>query len=493
VKGWSGWAIAALLFAVLATANSGGYRYGASDQAFYGPALAKAVEPALFPRDAAVLAPQMRLWLGDEVYAAIARTLGLDQPPLFAAIYVLTLAVLFVGAVSLTRALGGSWLAALACLALFTLRHRIAKTGANSLEGYMHPRMLAFGLGLSALAYVLRRKWTAAIVLVVVAGIVHPTTALWFGIVVGLAAVTTLRTLRPILFALFAAGAASVVLLLFWPAGRLPRMDAAWLGVLAEKDYLFPGEWPLYAWLMNTAYLFVLIAILRRRAVAGSLALTPGERRLAFGWIVLFYIFLVSVPLTQARLALAVQLQVTRVFWLFDAITAAYLAWWLVDHVAGRGRRRLQIAIVAAIAVVSAARGAYVLGVETHRPLVQYDLPADDWTAAMRWLRTQPVDWYVLADPGHAWKYGSSVRLAARRDTLLESGKDTSMAMYDRDVAMRVRDRSAALVNFDSLTADAARAFATHFDLDVLVSEASRPVALPVLYRNTRFVIYDLR
>src|SRR5262245_56238607 len=116
-----GWPIAALLFAVLATANSGGYRYGASDQAFYGPALAKAVDPTLFPRDTAVLAPQMRLWLGDEVYAAIARTLGLDQPPLFAAIYLLTLAALFVGAVSLTRALGGSWLAALACLALLTL------------------------------------------------------------------------------------------------------------------------------------------------------------------------------------------------------------------------------------------------------------------------------------------------------------------------------------------------------------------------------------
>ena len=53
----------------------------------------------------------------------------------------------------------------------------------------------------------------------------------------------------------------------------------------------------------------------------------------------------------------------------------------------------------------------------------------------MNWLRAQPVNWHVLADPGHAWKYGSSVRVAARRDTLLESGKDSSMAMYDRDLA----------------------------------------------------------
>jgi hypothetical protein len=491
VRGWIGWAIAALLFALLATANSGGYRYGASDQAFYGPALAKAVDPVLFPRDTAVLAPQMRMWLGDEVYAAIARTFHLDQPPLFAAIYLVTLAVLGLAAVSLTRALGGSWLAALACLALFTLRHRIAKTGANSLEGYMHPRMLAFGVGLIALACVLRRRWLAAILLVAAAGVVHPTTAAWFGIVVGVALLSTVVPPRVILSVGLAAGAAAIFVLLVWPTDRLPRMDDAWLGVLAEKDYLFPHEWPFYAWLTNGAYLAMLVWIARRRkAVSGT---APGERHLALGLAVLVLVFLVSVPLAAVRIAPVVQLQVNRIFWLLDAVTTASLAWWLLDSAAGRATVRARVAIVAAIALVSAARGTYVLRVETARPLVQYDLPATDWTDAMRWLRTQPVDWQVLADPAHAWKHGSSVRLAARRDTLLESGKDSSMAMYDRDVAMRVRDRSAALVNFDSLTTEIARRIGAHFDLDVFVSQADRTFALPVLYRNAGFVIYDLR
>jgi len=491
VRSWIGWAIAALLFALLATANSGGYRYGASDQAFYGPALAKAVDPSLFPRDTAVLAPQMRMWLGDEVYAAIARTFRLEQPPLFAAIYVVTLALLGLGAVALTRALGGSWLATLACLALFTLRHRIAKTGANSLEGYMHPRMLAFGVGLIAFACVLRRRWLASILLVAVAGIVHPTTAAWFGIVVGVALLSTVVPPRVILAAVLTAGAAAVIVLLLWPTDRWPRMDAAWLGVLAEKDYLFPHEWPFYAWLANGAYVAALVWIIRQRVTANSAA--PGERHLALGIAMLVWVFLFSVPLSAARIAPVVQMQVNRIFWLLDAVTAAYLAWWLVDSAAGRASVRARVAIVAAIALVSAARGTYVLRVETARPLVQYDLPATDWTGAMRWLQTQPADWHVLADPAHAWKYGSSVRQAARRDTLLESGKDSSMAMYDRDVAMRVRDRSAALVNFDSLTTEIAQRIGAHFDLDVLVSQADRIFALPVLYRNAGFVIYDLR
>ena len=38
-------------FLVLATLNSAGYRYGASDQAFYLPAMLERLDPALFPRD----------------------------------------------------------------------------------------------------------------------------------------------------------------------------------------------------------------------------------------------------------------------------------------------------------------------------------------------------------------------------------------------------------------------------------------------------------
>ena len=44
-------AISLIPFVVLATFNSAGYRYGASDQAFYLPAVLDRVNPALFPRD----------------------------------------------------------------------------------------------------------------------------------------------------------------------------------------------------------------------------------------------------------------------------------------------------------------------------------------------------------------------------------------------------------------------------------------------------------
>ena len=57
---------------------------------------------------------------------------------------------------ALSSAVTGRFSAALG--AAFTLRHAIAKTGANTLEGYFHPRQLAFALGLWGVAMFLRRR-----------------------------------------------------------------------------------------------------------------------------------------------------------------------------------------------------------------------------------------------------------------------------------------------------------------------------------------------
>ena len=59
-----------LVFALLATANSGGYRYGVGDQAFYIPATELRLTPDAFPRDRALIASQARLTIVDEALAA---------------------------------------------------------------------------------------------------------------------------------------------------------------------------------------------------------------------------------------------------------------------------------------------------------------------------------------------------------------------------------------------------------------------------------------
>jgi hypothetical protein len=333
--------LALLAFTLLATANAGGYRYGVSDQAFYVPAAVLAATPDAYPLDRELIVSQARLLVFDEVAGAIMRGTGISLPAIFFAAYALTLGVLFVAAVSFGRACRYSWWAVSVFVLLLTFRHRISRTGANSLEGYMHPRMLAFGVGVLALSALVRGRLGWAAAAVAVAGLIHPTTAVWFGVAVGAGAFATRPDWRrPLLGIAALAVLAGLWMVLAGPlAGRLVRMDEAWLAVLASKDYLFPTEWPAYAWLINLAYPAIIVAIHRRRVALG--VAVDGERALVAGALALTALFLASVPLTAGRLALAVELQITRVFWVLDVLTAASLAWWLTAaRPAGPGRAR---------------------------------------------------------------------------------------------------------------------------------------------------------
>lgn len=479
---------AAALFVALATANSGGYRFGVSDQAYYVPAIQQHLDDELFPRDGALLQAQSHLMTSDELMAGVVQTTDASLPAVAAGFYLLSLLMCLGAAVAFARGLQYSWWAVAAFGVLLTLRHRITKTGANSLEGYMHPRQLAFGLGVAALACAIRNRLWPAVACVAIAGLLHPTTALWFGLVVAVGAFVQRPAWRSWLAIAAAIGAAaSVWAVTFGPmAGRMVTMDADWLRVLAEKDYLFPTDWPAEAWLINLAYPIVIWFTWRARQARGLAV--AGEPALVWGCMFLTVIFLVSVPLTAMDLALAVQLQITRVFWVMDFVALACIAWWITRHA------RVAVAVVAMLAIASAARGYYLLEVlQPERQMARVELPPTSWIDAMTWLKAQPADWHVLADPGHAWKYGVSVRLAATKDTVLESIKDSALSLYDRDVATRVATRTRDLIDFDRLTLTRALELDATYDLDVLVVERDHRLELPVLYRNDQFVIYDLR
>ena len=84
-------ALSLLPFILLATLNSAGYRYGASDQAFYAPAVLKRADPALVPRDSALIDSQARLTLVDDVVGPLARVSGVSLPVLFAMLHLAAL------------------------------------------------------------------------------------------------------------------------------------------------------------------------------------------------------------------------------------------------------------------------------------------------------------------------------------------------------------------------------------------------------------------
>jgi len=478
------WVAGGILFAVLATANGAGYRYGVSDQAFYIPVVARALDPALFPRDGALIDAQGRLMITDETFAALTRVTSAPLDLLFFIGYLLSLALIWTGVVTIGNGVYTTRWTTMALAAAFTLRHRIPRTSANSFEPYFHPRMLAFGLGLLAVAALLRRRTWLAISLVAASALIHVTTALWFSILIGMAMVV----LEPQLRRLAAVGVAALAIVGGWALttgplrSSLTRMDDIWLQAVASKDSLFASQWPLWAWVANLGVLAVLWWVHRvriRRSDARA-----EDTALVWGAAALVALFLVTLPLVVARFAFPVQLQISRVFWLVDALATVYLLALVTDRRFAKG-----VAIV--LILISITRGGYVMLVEhRERPLVALHLRDSPWEDAMRWIARQPVTTHVLADPGHAWKYETSVRVSAMRDVFLEDVKDSAIAIYSRDVAQRVVERTAAIGDFTSLTVARAMQLASTYDLHFLVTEAR--LDLPLAYENSRFHIYAL-
>ena len=481
--------IALVPFLVLATANSAGYRYGASDQAFYVPAVLEAMNPALFPRDSHLIASQARLTLFDEVIGGAARVTGLALPVMLALFQVMTLGLLAWGVIRIGDVFYRTRWAVAALLFLTTLRHAISKSGTNTLEGYFHPRQLAFALGTIAVAEFLRGRQAGVWVLLALAGTLHPTTTLWFAIWMSVATfVAEPRWRRHLLAAGAVAGVIAGWALVAGPlAARLVTMDAEWLATLSAKDYLFPARWPVVTWLTNLAYVPVIVGIYRYRRAHG--ALLPRETGLVAGCLALVLVFLALLPFNIARTALAIQLQPARTFWMLDLLAGVYLVWACAEGLsAGAARAR---AVAAVLALVSVGRGTYIMTVEfPDRALAEVTAGDGDWSRIMNRVRASEPGSAWLVDPGHAARYGSSLRLAGR-DVFVEGIKDSAIGMYERDVALRTRDRVREIGDFPALTPERARELAAAHGLDYLITESS--LALPEVFSSGTIKIYRLR
>ena len=493
--------LAGVLFLFLATANGAGYRYGVSDQAFYVPGVMRALDASLFPHDGSLIDSEGRLMVIDDLLAGLARTTGLSLPTLFFSGYLASVALLWTGLVLVGSHVYRNTWGVIALAAAFAMRHRIPRTSANSFEPYFHPRMLAFGLGALAVAALLRRRSWLAVALVAVAAIVHITTALWFAVLVGVALVAIdPRWRRLALVGTCGAAALLVGAVTVGPLrGALAAMDATWLEAVASKDSLFAADWPAWAWAANLGFLALLWWAHRTRVRRGTAS--REDEGLVWGATALVALFLATLPFVVMKMSLAVQFQISRVFWLVDFIALVYVTAAVIETDARRGSNggRVRgdapmrpVLVALQLLAIATSRGAYVMVVERpERSLFELNLPQSAWEDAMRWIAAAPGRSHVLADPGHAWKYGTSVRVSAGRDVLLEEVKDSALAIYSRAEAVRFVERRAALGDFGALTAEKATDLSRKYELDYLVTEADLP--LPLVHRNQQFRIYALR
>ncbi|HXE81192.1 MAG TPA: hypothetical protein VNK41_10605 [Vicinamibacterales bacterium] len=479
---------AALL--IVAAANAAGYRYGVSDQEFYIPVVYLELDPALFPHDRPMFDAQDALFLAfDDVAAAVVRATGLSLPVLFLAGYAVALLSIFGGAWLIGRRWYASPWTAAALVAALTLRHQVPGTGVNTFEGYFQPRTLAFGLGLLAVAAFLRSRTWVMLLLTGGAALAHPTTAVWFAMWLGAAALVARRRSRLVAAGLAVCGLAAAMLLAWLVVQRgVEPMSDEWIAG-ASRRYLFFSRWPAWTWIAHAAVIGIAVFAYRRRGAAGLV--TATERGIFIGAFALLAFFLAVIPFVEARIPLAVQLQAGRILWVWDVLATVYAIWLLAERPGVPSLARPRI-VFAVLAVIACARGAYIMGWEfPDRPLVRMHLPGGEWGRVMAWASTTPIDSNFLAHPEHAWQYGVSVRIGARRDVFLEASKDPALAMYSEESAERVAARQRELGDFNQLDAARAAALARRYDLDYVITE--RTMDLPLVRRFGRFNVYRLQ
>ena len=106
----------------------------------------------------------------------------------------------------------------------------------------------------------------------------------------------------------------------------------------------------------------------------------PREGAMVLGLAALLLVFVVTLPFVAGRVALAVQFQVSRIFWMLDFIAVIYAVWALAD--AGRTRagaaprRPARGSRGVRLVCLAAARGGWVTWIEhPGRPVMQAALP----------------------------------------------------------------------------------------------------------------------
>jgi hypothetical protein len=424
----------------------------------------------------------------DDVVATIVHVTGASLPVVSAVSYVVSLVLIALGTWMVARFFFRTTWGAIALIAAMTLRHAIARSGTNTLEGYFQPRQVAFGLGLIAVGAFLRGRFAFAALLVLAGGAVHPTAALWFAVWLAAAGVLLPGPQRRWLVG----AAAPLGLIAVWTltdgplAGRLGVMDDDWLRMLAGKTYLFPLQWPPHAWILNLGYLVLIGVIYWKRQRAGLVG--DRERALTLGSCALAAVFGVALILQAFKIILAFQLQPARLFLVLDFLATVYVVWAAAEGIVPRVRRARLVAV--AIMALSMARGGYVI-VQARRPLVQLTIPGDDWGRVMTWARTTDRGTGWLADPLHAALYGTSLRVAAERDVFVEALKDAALGIYDREIARRTNERMWLLKDFLDLTAEDARTIGAKYDLDYLIVE--KTLNLPLAFESGALRVYRLR
>ena len=464
----------ALLLLALTFAAVGvhGYHYGVQDQFIYVPAIKQHLDAGLYPRDAMFFQVHTQAMLFDDLVALSMRASGLPADWAVFLWHLLSLYLLLFACFRVSQRCfkdsRAQWAATAAVAVMLTLE--VAGTLLFLADEYLHPRTLATAALLLALAAVLDRSWVA-LPWVGLAALLHPTMA--------------------------AAGALHLVFLAWrprWPAlaaGLLPLVvfgggNEAWREVLATRWYLFPLEWPWYAWLGVGGPMGLLAWFARlEQGRSGPVSHISG-RLMGSGLLGIIAGITVSVTPGLERLIPAEPMRTLHLFTLMTVLLGGGL---LGERVL-RGRpARWALVLIPLCAAMFLPQKFYLYPSSPHiewpgRP----PATGNGWAEAFEWVRLNtPRDAYFALGPRYQEADGEdfhSFRALAERSALADYSKDRGVVANWPELAPAWREQVRDRDGWEKFGAGDFARLKEKYGVTWAVVEAPHEAGLECPYRN---------
>ncbi len=407
------------LYLALLTAASlfvHGYHPAAEDSEIYVPGIKILLNPSLYPFGREFFASHARLTLFPNLIAASVRLSHLPFDLIIFSWHVLTIFLLLLACLQLSRILfkeeRAHWAGVTLLAALLTLS--VAGTALFIVDQYLNPRALALVAAIFATTAVLKKKYAHAGLWILFAAAVHPLMSvfaaswLFFLIVV--------QRFEPRTVPAFA----------WLPLGiSIKYPSAAYREVVQTRPYFFLLQWQWYEWLGIFGPLVILYALARLARKQGLSNLESVCRALIpFG---LFYFVLAVILTIPDRLIALARYQPLRslqiVYVLLIVIAGGYLGKWLLQ---GRAWLWLALCLPLSAGMFYASRQLFPATPQIEWPGVT---PKNDWLRAFAWIKTNtPVDAIFALNPEHMRLPGEDnqgFRALAERSMLADAVKDS--------------------------------------------------------------------
>ncbi len=441
-----------------------GYHPGIEDDGVYLTAVKSDLNPSLYPKDSDFFKIQTEGTLFDVCMAGFVRVTHIPVDVSSLLWQLISIGLIVFACWGIARRLFKDRRAQWAGVAMVTSMFTLPVSGAAIflVDQHLHARNVATALILLAVTRVMDKKRVQAIVLLMLALVMHPIMAavgISFCCFLTLAMsdavherIALLRNRRNGT----AAAAATLPLYIF------EKPSPAWEKALNTRTYYFLYKWAWYEWLGALAPLFLFWLLWRKARQHDQTVLARFALAVfAYGVFQQAFAMVILAPASLVRLTPFQPMRYLQLVYFFLAlIGGCLLGKFLLKSSAWRWAIFL---LVTNGSMYAAQRAEFPSSPHIEWPGAP---PSNPWLQAFAWVRTNtPVDAYFALDPRYLEAPGNdyhSFRALAERSQLCDDIKDTAVVTqvpelaprWDREVEAQNGWRSFELADFERLKHD---------------------------------------